>query len=49
LPNSDDYTSWNRAARAEENRQLKQLMAEWSATAAEFGQTNASGGTQKKL
>jgi hypothetical protein len=30
LPNSDDYTSWNRAGGPEENRQLKQLVADLS-------------------
>ncbi len=32
----------------EENRQLKQLVAEWYATAAKFGQTNAAGRAKKK-
>lgn len=32
----------------EENQQLKQLVAEWSATAAEFRQADASGCDQKK-
>jgi hypothetical protein len=48
LPNCTDYASWSRAAGAEENRQLKQLVADLSLDNRNAEAANASGCAQKK-